>query len=168
MAKELLTPEHYQGLGEVCVAWARIETHLFRALRTISRLSFKESLIVFWQMQYRERMSVLEGFIKERHSENSDAVRTEFETLKRRLTTAYGIRNIAAHSVWMAGKEFGSITPFPINTDGVITPVKSKKEFTAKKLHVEAMTITHLGEDLKKYFSDHFSVSFVHKREEFV
>ena len=169
MAKETaLSAEHYQGIGEIVVAWARIETHLVRILRSLTRVSFKEALIVYWQMQYRERLTVLERLVFQIHPDPDNKVRQEFQTLIKRLNTAYGIRNLAGHSVWLSGKAPDSITPLAIGLTGEITPLKQRKDFTAAKLHAEALVIARLGEDIKQHFSANFRVRFIHKRDEAV
>ena len=58
---QTLTPEHYRAIGEIVVVWAKLEAHLFQALRKLTRMTMQEALLVYWQMGYRERAIVLQG-----------------------------------------------------------------------------------------------------------
>jgi hypothetical protein len=42
MASErIITPKHYQGIGEIIVTWARLETHIFQTLRALLGAVYK-------------------------------------------------------------------------------------------------------------------------------
>ena len=166
----LLTPEYFQGIGEVIVVWARLESHVFKILRALTGMKMKEALVVYWQMGFRERLTVLRGLIVARHPNKGDKLRQEFEALAKRIDHAYIDRNIVAHSIWFAGVKLGDLSPFIFEARGAAVKLEGKgnkqASFDAEAFHKQALAIDRLAEDLKYFFSAHFQVRFVHKKQD--
>ena len=163
-----LLPEHYQGIGEVVVVWAKLEAHVVRALRSLTRMTFKEALIVYWQMGHRERVAVLRGLVCAKYADKNAPLRKAFDSLTTRLESAYSVRNTAAHSIWFPGLQPDEISPFDFDAKGlkVSGRDKNRKSFKSAYFHKEALGIDRLAEDFKHFFSTHFRVSFIHQKQE--
>ena len=163
-----LLPEHYQGIGEVVVVWARLEAHVVRVLRSLTRMTFKEALIVYWQMGHRERVAVLRGLVCAKYTDKNDPLRKAFDVLTKRLELAYSVRNTAAHSIWFPGFPPDEISPFDFDAKGLKVSRKdpNRKSFKSAHFHKEALVIDRLAEDFKHFFSAHFRVSFIHKKQD--
>ena len=89
-----LSPGHYQGIGVVVVVWAKLEAHVVRVLRSLTRMSFKEALVVYWQMGHRERVTVLRGLVCAKYPDRNDPLRKEFDVLTTRLELGYSVRTL--------------------------------------------------------------------------
>ena len=165
-----LTQEHYQGIGKVIVVWARVEAHIVKALRALTRMSFKEALVVYWQMGHRERVTVLRGLVYAKHPDKNDKLRKDFDVLAARLEAAYSFRNTAAHSIWFPGLKPDEISPFDFDAKGSnlkLTGRESKRiSLSSEKFHKEAQVVDRLAEDLKHFFSSHFGVRFIHTKQD--
>jgi len=162
-----LSPEHYQGIGEIIVVWAKLEAHVVRALRSLTRMTFKEALVVYWQMGHRERVNVLRGLVYSKYPDKNDPLSKGFDVLVTRLDLAYAMRNIAAHSIWFIGLLPGEISPFDFDAKSLKVSGRGakRKSFKPMHFHKEALTIDRLAEDFKHFFSLHFRVSFIHKKQ---
>ena len=161
-----LTQEHYQGIGEVVVVWAKLEAHIVKALRSLSRMTLKEALVVYWQMGHRERVTVLRGLMYAKHPDKGNKLRKEFDTLCGRLELGYSVRNIAAHSIWFPGLSPGEISPFDFDAKGSILKMTGReakrKSYKGEHFHKEALAIDRLAEDFKHFFSANFGIRFIH------
>ena len=169
MAK-VLAPEHYQGIGEIVVVWAKLEAHVFKVLHTLTRVKLKEALIVYWQMGYRERLTVLHGLIIAYHPNKNDKLRQDFEALVKRMDSAYVTRNVAAHSIWFPGINADQISPFGFNAKGSTLKIEGRggkcSSFDPQAFHKQALVIDRLAEDFKYFFSTNFKVRFLHKKND--
>jgi hypothetical protein len=164
-----LSPEHYQGIGEVVVVWAKLEAHVVRVLRSLTRMTFKEALVVYWQMGHRERVAVLRGLVCAKYVDKNDPLRKAFDVLTKRLEMAYSVRNTAAHSIWFPGFPPDEISPFDFDAKSLKVSLKkdpNRKSFKSAHFHKEALVIDRLAEDFKHFFSAHFRVSFIHKKQD--
>jgi hypothetical protein len=164
-----LTNDHYQGIGEIVVVWAKLETHVVKSLRALSRMTMKDALIVYWQMGYRERLTVLRGLIIAKEPNKEARLRQEFEALTKRLESAYTARNFVAHSIWFPGIKDDEISPFDFETKGGIQTIEgrgAKRQcFNASAFHKQALAIDRLAEDFKAFFAEHFKVRFIHQKQ---
>ena len=164
-----ISPEHYQSVGEIVVVWAKLEAHLFQALRNVSRLKMREGLIVFWQMGYRERMTVLQGLVLARYPDKNDKNRQCFETLAKRLEAACVLRNVTAHSIWLPGLKEDEVSPFDFDfrsSQAKVTGRGPKRlSYSPAALHKEALKIDRLAEDFKDFFTQAFRVRFLHSKK---
>ncbi|MFZ6720515.1 hypothetical protein [Undibacterium sp. Ji49W] len=162
-----LTSEHYQSIGEIVVVWAKLEIHIVKVLRTLSRMTFKEALVVYLQMGFREKLTVLRGLLIAKEPNKEAKVRKEFEALAKRLESAYSNRNLVAHSIWFPGAKDGEISAFGFDTK--IQKIEGRDEkrnsFNAAAFHKQAMAIDRLAEDFKAFFEENFKVSFIHKKQ---
>lgn len=163
-----LSPEHYQGIGEVVVVWAKLEAHVVRVLRSLTRMTFKEVLVVYWQMGHRERVAILRGLVCAKYVDKNEPRRKAFDVLTKRLELAYSVRNNAAHSIWFPGLLPDEISPFDFDTKGLNVSGRgpNRESFKSTHFHKEALMIDRLAEDFKHYFSAHFRVSFIHKKQD--
>ena len=163
-----LTAEHYQGIGEVVVVWARLETHIVKVLRALTRMTMKEALVIYWQMGYRERLTVLRGLIITRHPSKDDTLRQNYKILEERIASAYTKRNLVAHSIWFPGINTGEISPFDFSAKGGTLKIEGRgikrPSFTAQTFSQQAVEIDCLAEDFKYFFSTNFNVRFIHKK----
>ncbi len=167
---QTLTPDHYRSIGEIVVVWAKLEAHLFQALRKMTRLTMQEALLVYWQMGYRERATVLQGLVYAKYPDKNHKQHQCFDTLVRRLETAYVMRNVAAHSIWFAGLTADEMSPFDFDARGAKPKVSGRGpkrlSYSAEALHKEALKTDRLAEDFKDFFASHFAVKFIHKKNE--
>ena len=110
-------------------------------------MTFKEALIVYWQMGHRERVDVLRGLVCAKYADKNDPLRKAFDVLTKRLELAYSVRNTAAHSIWSPGFLPDVISPFDFDAKGL--KVSRKKD-----------------PNRKSFKSAHFRVSFIHKKQD--
>ena len=170
----LVSADHYRGIGEVAATWARLEAHMFRALQALTGLSRLAAMALFWDMQFRQRLSRMQVLAAIRWGSEADLRRVELEQLVNRMETSCFIRNIVVHSFWRRGRTPNSIRPFYINARGTGMPHNTNRkhfptlqdrDFTPERLHTEALTIYQLAEDLKLFVSRHLGVKFLHEDE---
>lgn len=168
-SEPILTAKHYEAIGEVIVTWARLESHMIRVLQALLKAHFADAVAVFWHMQYRERKNRLVNLVYLNHEDKNDPIRKEFDTLMKRMDSAYDARNVAAHSVWFKGRAPDAIKPLIIQAKGADLRWTGRglppTEYTAVRLHKEAEKISRLAEDFKDFFSTHFNARFVHKNK---
>jgi hypothetical protein len=168
MTKPLVISDaHYEAIGRVVVTWARLESHMIRALEAVLQIHFADAAAVFWHMPYQERRARLINLVYLEHTDKNNLVRREFDELIKRMDRAVDVRNIAAHCVWFRGKEAGALKPFVIRVKGADFKYTGRGieeiEFTAERLRKEAEKIARLAEDFKDFFAAKFKARFVHK-----
>lgn len=119
-------------------------------------------------MGHRERVSVLRGLVCAKYPDKNDPLRKEFDVLTTRLELGYSVRNTAAHSIWFPGLPPDEISPFDFDARGLKVSRKgrNRKSFKPAHFHKEALMIDRLAEDFKHFFSAHFRVSFIHKKQD--
>lgn len=165
----IITPKHYQGIGEVVVTWARLETHLLQTLRALLGLTLNQTYVLFWEMGFSERSTRLKMLVKLKFRSEANPVRKEFEGLMKEIDNAYALRNIPAHSTWHAGATPNTITPFYLKTKkGRIRTTKDRlktpeeREFSPERFRAEAIKIADLAERFKEFSTLHFGAEFLH------
>lgn len=173
MAKtpRIITPRHYQGIGEIVVTWSRLESHIFKTFEAILKISTMQSLAIFWELGFIGRMDRLDALVALRWRAPKDTRRIEFEGLSDEIRDFYFVRNIAAHSVWRKGSSPEAIRPLYINTKRGIIPKTTHKrfkeledrDFTAERLHKEALKVYDLAERFKLFSRVHFGAKFLHE-----
>ncbi|MPY74478.1 MAG: hypothetical protein GEU87_09460 [Alphaproteobacteria bacterium] len=172
--KRIITAAHYRGIGEVVAAWARLESHMLQTLRTLLGLSKSQTVAVFWEMQFRNRVTRLRTLtaskFRQMDSKHGSKFGLEFNKLLDEIEDASFIRNLAAHAVWHKGKVPNTITPLYMSAKGQkIKRNRGKdfkeieqREFSPKRFRCEAIKIANLAERFKEISSRHFGVKFLH------
>jgi len=159
-----VTPKHYEGIGQVVVEWARLETAMIRVFGKLLNGNAAEAIVIFWHMAYRDRRDRLINLVLLNHEDPNTALRKEFDTLMTRMEAAYQIRNTAAHSVWTKGKGPDTISPTVIKAKGAPLKISGhnidKEDFSARRFQKEAEKIERLGKDFREFFSANFGVEF--------
>jgi hypothetical protein len=167
--EQIISPQHYEGIGKVIVAWARLEAHMLQSIRAILGLSATQVFVIFWQMGYRDRSQKLRMIAK---TKLSSIDKKEFEALLKEMDKAYGIRNIVAHFVWHSGSIANAITPLDIKIgNGKIRTTKDRhktpreRDFTSVRFQEEAAKISDLADRFKTFSIHHFGAEFLHDTE---
>jgi hypothetical protein len=168
-SKRIITPRHYQGIGEVIVTWARLETHLLQTLRALLGLTLNQAYVLFWEMGFSERSTRLRMLVKIKFRSKDDPIRNAFERLMNEIDDAYALRNIPAHSVWHGGTTPNAIVPLHIRTKkGRIRttkdrlPTPKEREFSPERFRAEAIKISDLAARFKEFSTLHFGAEFLH------
>ena len=172
-SKSIITPKHYQSIGEIIVTWARLESHMLQTFRALLGLSKQQTLAVFWEMQFRNRLTRLRTLSSIRFKGKDPSQQKEFTALLNEIDSAYFVRVLAAHAVWHKGKTRGSITPLFLNAKGNCLKRTHPqfqelrdRDFTAARLHKEALKAQRLAERFKKFSADNFGAQFLHTKGE--
>jgi len=155
---EIITAAHKQGIGEVVATWALLETQIIKILQNVLDTEISKAAIIFWHMSHKERMIRLQALVYNSVPNANDPIRREFDTLYKRIDTAYQMRNAVAHSLWTKGKEAAAISPFIFQAKGDIKFTGRgipEVEFTPERLNKEAQKIDRLFLDIRDFFSQH-------------
>lgn len=171
--KRIITPKHYQGIGEIVATWARLESHMLQTFRALLDLSATQTLAIFWEMQFRNRLARLRTLAALKFRAKDDPRREEFASLMKEIESAYFIRNLAAHCIWHKGKSPKAITPLFVNAkNGKIRTTHPQfqelkdRDFSPKRFREEAVKIADLAERFKEFSSLHFGAKFLHSAVE--
>lgn len=115
---ERITEQHKIHIADLVITWAKVEFQIIEALKKGLSIKTEQSLIIFWHMSHKERMTRLSTLLFLWKKDKNDKIRTEYTTLQKRLDTAYQVRNVFAHSLWTAGKKEHSIRPLIVQAKG--------------------------------------------------
>jgi len=136
---------------------------MLRALAALLDKRIADIVALFWHTDFNHRRDRLLNLLI-LNEKKYEEVKTELDTLIKRLNLAYEMRNIAAHCTWRKGRKPDSISPVIIKFKGSYPKMAEQglpvREYTAEILISEAKKIQRLSADFCAFFMANFGAEF--------